>query len=220
MGELASDFSGNTEALKQRFITVWDRNLVPGCLSQAVTAANVVINKHLEHHRHYHNTRHLLFCLAEHSQAASTMEEPDVVELALWFHDVIYIPDATDNERKSAELFLQLAEGQLPEPLKKPVSDIIQATCHKALPDTQNEAYVLDIDLASIGLPWEEFNRDNEALRAEVPRIHDNLYYEGKVSFLSSLLAREKIYCTPYFYDKYEAQARGNIEQFLLSTAK
>ena len=215
MDKSALNLSEDVETLKHRFIEVWGRNLCAGSASKAIETAAIVINKHQEHHRHYHNTRHLSFCLAQQSQAQSAMDEPDIVELALWFHDAVYLPNASDNEAQSAALFAQLTRGQLSESLINSVSEIIPATNHQTAPESQSEAYVLDIDLASIGLPWEEFNRDNEALRAEVPRIHDNLYYEGKTAFLSTLLNREKIYYTKYFFDKYEQQARDNIKRYM-----
>ena len=143
------------------------------------------------------------------------MANPDVVELALWFHDAVYVPNALDNEEKSAALFVEMAQGQLSDDMIQAIAEIIPATCHQKPPRTSEEAFVLDIDLASIGLPWEEFNRDNEALRAEAPRIHDNLYYEGKVAFLSALLERENIYYTDYFSAKFEQQARFNIKRYL-----
>ncbi|MDN0076394.1 hypothetical protein QU481_16085 [Crenobacter sp. SG2303] len=33
--------------------------------------------------------------------ARAVIHDPDAVELALWCHDVIYIPGAQDNERRS-----------------------------------------------------------------------------------------------------------------------
>jgi len=217
MDKMAPRPSDDVETLRLRFTAIWDRNLDAERPSKATNVAEIVIDKHMEHHRHYHNTRHLSFCLSELDHAQSSIDEPDVVELSIWFHDAVYMPNASDNENQSAALFLQLARGQLPELLCRTVAGIIQATHHQQPPTTKNEACVLDIDLASIGLPWEDFNRDNEALRAEVPRIHDNLYYEGKSSFLTSLLARDKIYFTKYFYDRFESRARDNIKRYLNS---
>lgn len=215
MENAVADFSRDEALLKKRFAAVWDRNLTHSAASRSAEVSELIINKHQELHRHYHNTRHLAFCLSEQSEARAEMSSPDIVELALWFHDVIYVPNAPDNEAKSAALFIELAGDQLPKSLVDAVSQIIPATCHLQAPRTDEEAFVLDIDLASIGLPWKEFNRDNEALRAEAPRVHDNLYYEGKAAFLSALLAREKIYFTDYFFDHYEKQARQNIEKYL-----
>lgn len=37
------------------------------------------------------------------------MKNTDIVELAIWFHDVIYDPKRKDNEKLSAELFQEFA---------------------------------------------------------------------------------------------------------------
>lgn len=220
MQNAIADFSRDQTLLKQRFAAVWDRNLKQSAVSKSGEVSELIINKHQELHRHYHNTRHLAFCLAQQSEARAQIANPDIVELALWFHDVIYVPNARDNEDKSAALFVEMARGQLPDNLILAIAEIIPATCHQKPPRTDDEAFVLDIDLASIGLPWEEFNRDNQALRAEAPRIHDNLYYEGKMAFLSTLLERKKIYYSEYFSKKYERNARDNIKRYLNTVSK
>lgn len=219
MGNAIADFSRDETLLKRRFAEVWDRNLRQSAVSKSGQVSEIIINRHQELHRHYHNTRHLAFCLSEHREAQAEMTSPDIIELALWFHDVVYVPNARDNEEKSAALFMEVARNQLSDKLIQSVAAIIPATCHQKPPRTVEEAYVLDIDLASLGLPWEEFNRDNQALRAEAPRIHDNLYYEGKVAFLSALLERDNIYYTDYFSNKYERNARNNINRYLESAA-
>ncbi len=215
MKNLEIDFPESVDSLIERFKRVWNRNLIESENSTSDEVAKIIINKHQELHRHYHNTSHLTFCLSQHSLAKTKIPNPDIVELSLWFHDVIYIPSSPDNEQASAELFLKLSQGQLPDSMNKAIVNAIKASTHQTTPLTDDEAFVLDIDLASIGLPWEEFNRDNEALRAEAPRIHDNLYYEGKTAFLSTLLKRKRIYYTEYFFKNYEQQARNNIERYM-----
>ena len=56
--------------------------------------------------RHYHTGGHIEHCLARFDEIRHLLEHPDAVELALWFHDVIYELGADDNERQSAAYFL------------------------------------------------------------------------------------------------------------------
>ena len=42
-----------------------------------------------EPHRHYHNDRHIAACLKEFDEVKHLIGKPEIVELALWFHDAI-----------------------------------------------------------------------------------------------------------------------------------
>jgi signal-transduction protein with cAMP-binding, CBS, and nucleotidyltransferase domain len=46
-----------------------------------------------------------LVCLAQLDLAKHLLKDADAVEMALWFHDLIYDPCAPDKESKSAERF-------------------------------------------------------------------------------------------------------------------
>ena len=63
------------------------------------------------------------------------LNDPYAVALALWFHDVIYDPQAPDNELKSAELFEQLMAQDLSFDTLKKIKRWILATQKHALTD-------------------------------------------------------------------------------------
>lgn len=73
---------------------------------------------------------------------------------------------------------------------------------------------MLDIDLASVGLPWVHFFQDSKNLRAELSGISDKRFFAAKLAFLNDLLQRPRIYFTEFFFTKYEAQARENISRY------
>jgi predicted metal-dependent HD superfamily phosphohydrolase len=54
--------------------------------------------------RHYHTLDHLAHCFAEldAAVAAGLTHNPVALELAVWFHDLVYDPAAGDNEQRSA----------------------------------------------------------------------------------------------------------------------
>src|SRR5690606_12112501 len=54
--------------------------------------------------RHYHTLDHVADCLERLDAWKSLAQRPEEVELALWFHDAIYVPWKGSNEEKSAEL--------------------------------------------------------------------------------------------------------------------
>jgi predicted metal-dependent HD superfamily phosphohydrolase len=168
-----------------------------------------------EPHRHYHGKAHIEHCLHEFDQASSAMENPDAVEMALWFHDVIYAAGASDNEEKSANLFERLARHALEEPFANEVGSLILDTTHIELPTTSNAKYTVDIDLASFGRPWPEFMADCHALRNEQTTFSHEEYYRKKCAFLNSLLARPHVFSTPHFRERYESAARQNMARYI-----
>ena len=62
-----------------------------------------LVSAYSEIHRRYHVVQHVEDCLIQFDGAAEIANEPDEVELALWFHDAVYKPTSSDNELKSAE---------------------------------------------------------------------------------------------------------------------
>ena len=75
------------------------------CAAAGVTptvAFDDLLTHYSEPHRAYHDANHIDECLAEFDSAKSEALNPNSVEFAIWFHDVIYNPRATDNEEQSA----------------------------------------------------------------------------------------------------------------------
>jgi predicted metal-dependent HD superfamily phosphohydrolase len=57
-------------------------------------------------HRAYHNAEHIADCLRQLDallRAGCPCEHPSEVAVALWYHDAIYAPLASDNEAQSAQ---------------------------------------------------------------------------------------------------------------------
>nr|QQZ48661.1 hypothetical protein JKL49_14175 [Phenylobacterium glaciei] len=56
-------------------------------------------------HRRYHTRTHIEQCLALLDQVPDLMDsERQVLTYAIWWHDAVYDPTASDNEAKSAEM--------------------------------------------------------------------------------------------------------------------
>lgn len=53
--------------------------------------------------RHYHTQQHLAECLDLFDQVAHLAAHPGAAAIALWFHDAVYVPQARDNEARSAD---------------------------------------------------------------------------------------------------------------------
>lgn len=83
--------------------------------------------------RHYHDLRHLRECLALWKAWREQCHHGGEVALALWFHDAVYDPHASDNELKSAEgAARSLDESGIDSDAVQRVVDLILATVHDA----------------------------------------------------------------------------------------
>jgi predicted metal-dependent HD superfamily phosphohydrolase len=199
-----------------RFMALWGRCLV-GEPSVADEAFARLAELYGEPHRHYHTLDHIWRCLAEFDRAAELMDEPDAVEMALWFHDAIYVSGAKDNESRSAELFQQWSDEHAEWTFRRRVHDLIMVTTHREWPRWEDERFIVDIDLSGFGLPWDEFERDGHLIRAECVAMTDEEYYPGQLRFLLSLQNRPTFFFTDYFQQRYELAARANTRRVVES---
>ena len=202
------------DPLLREFLDLW-RRAGPVAEPAARRVADVVFGNYRDSARRYHTLEHVAHCLRQADLAAAELPDADAIRLAIWFHDVVYVPWAADNETRSAELFRELALPVLPGPVVEDVTRLILATRHGVPPRREDEAWMVDIDYSSFGLPWEEFLRDSRAVRDERPDLDDAGYSAQHSRFLEGLLARGRLYQTGFFRDRHEASARGNITRYL-----
>jgi len=202
-----------SSALQRRFTALW-RSCSAGSDGSAAVVWQTLARRYGEPHRHYHGMSHIAFCLGQLDLAAPMMDAAPVVELALWFHDAVYRPGDPANEAESAALFREHA-GALDPSRVESVATLILDTTHAQVPQTPDGLYMVDVDLASMGLPWARFVRDSEAIRKEQSDVPDAAYAKVQSAFLQALMARPSLYRTPFFQDRYEATARSNIERML-----
>ncbi|MEA3208249.1 MAG: hypothetical protein QOE70_1306 [Chthoniobacter sp.] len=181
-------------------------------LGDGATAGERVVARYREEHRAYHNLEHLEECRAELASSRALALEPDVLELALWFHDVVYDPRSGDNEEQSAELARAFCrEMHLPSELGERTAALILVT-KSHLPGGDADAQLLvDIDLGILGQPRDRFARYEAAIRQEYAWVPDAAFRAGRAAVLTKFLARERIYSTAHFRQRYEISARANL---------
>jgi predicted metal-dependent HD superfamily phosphohydrolase len=198
----------------RRFEQLWHR-----CAGQSIDVSErfaELETRYVEPHRRYHTPEHIEHCLAQFDAGCSAMDNADAVELAVWYHDVVYDIGSADNEARSAQLFARQAQGDLSAELIRTVVDLIMVTMHlEKSPETADQAYLVDIDLSSFGLPWERFLRDSVAVRDEFPNLSDEVFYPQQHIFLGALLKREHFCFTELYRQRHELQARENITLYL-----
>lgn len=203
---------------KQRFKSLWERcQTAEGKGASADDVFEEVQAYYSEPGRHYHTPMHIEHCLRQFDLATDEMDDADAVEMAIWFHDLVFNVSAKDNELQSARRFVELAGESMPPEFKTKVYDLIMATAPPRMPKTNDEKFMLDIDLSSFGLPWDDFVRDSTAVRKESPQLSDAEFFPGQRAFLESLVSREHFYFTDFFRSRIEETARNNIKRHLKS---
>lgn len=186
--------------------------------------------------RHYHSLHHLDECLAWLAwwQAQSGEAALCELELAIWYHDLVYEPGAADNETRSASA-ARRAAGQLgwsPDSQEMTVQ-LILATAHLSgeaplgPPDASGQpggaaavneavgrtmtALIRDIDLAILGADAARYSSYRTQVRAEYAHLPDAEYRRGRSRVLEQFLARRQIYRLPLFFSRLETRARENM---------
>ncbi len=189
------------------------------CATADVRSSPVERFDHLARHysepqRAYHNTRHIDECLAEFDSVRADAAHPIALELAIWFHDVIYDPRANDNEEQSAA-FSTLQLQEISDDLARHVSDLILATKTHLPGEVQDAELLIDIDLSILGKPAPRFAEYEAAIRSEYAWVPNNIYSVKRREILRAFLNRGRIYITKVFHDHYETAARQNISELI-----
>jgi len=203
----------------ERFAAVWDR-----CVASPPSPRSAEVYAQLAARlgapeRRFHNLQHIAECLKHLDRVATLVRDRDAVELAIWFHDAEYAPGDASNERRSAELFMNLSAGADPVQRRR-VTGLILATRHRTPARTLDRRYIEDIDLIGFGAPWEQFMRNGDLLRDEFASQTDEKYYRGQVAFLTMLERRPMFFLTDFFRSRYEANAKENIRRLLALRCK
>ena len=172
-----------------------------------------VLDSYFEPHRHYHTGAHIDACLHAFDSARFLAESEGEVEAALWFHDMVYDPRASDNERASADIASQfLASEGLPSPACARVHALVIATMHDKEPTEQDSRLVVDIDLSILGQDPKVYDQFELAIREEYEWVPWPLYCQKRAEILRSFLDRKSIYLTEPLRERYEPPARINLE--------
>ena len=188
-----------------------------GRCANAASAAEPIYEQlaasYAEPHRRYHTGNHIDHCLRQLDLGRDGIEDADAIEMALWFHDVVYDPKASDNESRSADRFSCLARDVMKPELERQIHRLIIITIHSNPPVSVDEKTIVDIDLSSFGLPWDQFSKDSENVRAEFAHLSQEVFAERNIKFLQSLLDRPTVFSTEFYRNRYEDISRENIRK-------
>lgn len=198
-----------SDGLSKRWQLLW-----PVLTADVISSTFCLIESHYrEKHRAYHTLEHIQACLSHLDCQDVNPDKRRELELAIWFHDVIYSPYKSNNEALSAEL----AVATLPRLSEKKetisrVSDLILLTKHPSIPETAQEQLMLDIDLSILGSDPQLYSQYEDWIRQEYQWVPGVVYRKRRIKLLQQFMSQPTIYHTEVFQDKREKQARRNIK--------
>lgn len=169
-----------------------------------------------EKHRYYHNAKHIKATLDHLQQAKDFTQDYTAIEIALWFHDAVYSVFSSKNEIKSANWATRfLSNNNAKDEFVEKVHRLIMATLHNYEPVENDEKIIMDVDLSILGSSSELYKKYEHWIRKEYKFIPCIIYRKSRRRILQGFLSRERIYATDYFFDKFEKQARRNLDNVI-----
>lgn len=176
-----------------------------------------------ETHRRYHGKGHIVFLLNELHAARIVMPErfanpleDAAIEFALWYHDLVYDPHSKTNEEDSAAFAVRhVSKLGFRASFAKRVHFFILETKHVAAPSDPSAQVVVDLDLVPLGIAPAAFDQNSAEIREEYAFVPEEDFQKGRNRILQSFLERPAIYSTPYAGNKYEWQARQNLQRVI-----
>jgi predicted metal-dependent HD superfamily phosphohydrolase len=156
----------------------------------------------------YHNLVHIEDCCRQLDGCRDLAEDVVAVELAIFFHDLIYDPRRSDNEELSSECAKGFLAGT---GFADQVAGLILATKHTTQASDHDARLICDIDLSILGRSEDVYARYAGAIREEYAWVPEADYRAGRRAVLENFLGRESIFSHDVFVEKYEAAARRNL---------
>lgn len=181
---------------------------------RASALAELVTARYSEPQRYYHSLRHISHLCTLLLQHQHAINDPSTVLAAILFHDIIYDPRSSSNEDDSARMWLETCE-MYPglRRSKEAVREYILATKSHDMPanGVDSDLYLfLDMDLAILGAPREEYGEYAVNIRREYSHVDVETYCQAREKFMRDMLDR-RLFKSASFFETYEARAQENI---------
>lgn len=180
-----------------------------------------VIYHYNEPQRAYHTVNHLQEMVGglNHTSMESLISRRELVGLAIFFHDIIYDPKASDNEEQSAVVFKKFAmdatasrQCTLHPADVAFVEEAIMATkSHRHCREDGDMDALLDLDLAILGAPRQRYMEYARQIRQEYAHVAPLDFVRGRTGVLRSFMDSPRIYRTELLRSMLEATARRNM---------
>lgn len=166
--------------------------------------------------RHYHTLQHLDSLLYQLTDVKEEIQNWDTILFTLYYHDIIYNATKLNNEEKSANLAVKrLKEVAVSSAIIEKCKKQILATKSHLSSNDSDTNYFTDADLSVLGQSWETYTLYYKNVRKEYAIYPSFIYKPGRKKVLHHFLAMDRIFKTDIFYNKYEANAKSNLQREL-----
>eukprot|EP01032_Pedospumella_encystans_P019931 gene19931-22656_t len=204
--------------------------------SVAQNVWQVLETRYGEGQRHYHNMHHIRALLRHSATYADLIADKEAVDLAIYFHDVVYDPKSKTNEEDSADLFVHLCSPYINSTLCEKVRQyIIETKKHDvSLSDDNDLKLFIDMDMSILGVHPAQYAIYAQQIRQEYEFVPEADYCRGRAAVLESFLQpstvedaqpqttntteslsargnKKYIYATELCRSMWEDQARSNL---------
>ncbi len=177
----------------------------------------------------YHNFNHIKECIKEFIRIKKYLHKPDLVELAIYYHDSIYVAGAKDNEFKSAQFFRNITKSSTLTPKElEYIYILIQSTnwtnkgyinrvINNMTKSEQQEIvgdyyFLRDIDFSIFATPnFNRFLEYDKSIEEEYKNISKRDFIIGRNGFLKELNSK-LIFMSNHFNENL---AHENINKLL-----
>lgn len=165
--------------------------------------------RYFEPQRHYHTFAHIQYGFDQYGKLVGDAMRATTF-FAWCYHDCVYDPHSSDNEERSARVFMDDNRiiGLAPEDAER-VYDLIISTTH-----TGETNIITDIDLSGLGAPPEVYQENTRRIRIEYNFATDEQWAAGRTAFLKSFIKRAEagtLYNTREFSAAYTQKALDNM---------
>jgi len=181
-----------------------NEQLIATCWQEIATAYNLP-------QRHYHTLQHIEQMLGLLDVVKEHCADLTALQLAIFYHDIVYDAQRSDNEVQSAAIACKRLSALAYQSIDKVVALILATQEHESSGDKDTD-YLLDIDLSILGAEWSRYEAYAQQVREEYRIYPDAVYNPGRVKVLQHFLGLKRIFKTDYFYHMLEAQARVNLQ--------
>ncbi|WP_228146204.1 metal-dependent hydrolase [Acinetobacter sp. ANC 4648] len=179
---------------------------------QAESLYRSLFTAYTESQRHYHTVQHIVECLDLFHLIKAQLDDPIAVELAIWFHDAVYDPKASDNEAQSADLMQNLCSTLFNQVQIQTVYAWIIATKKHQPALDRDLNYLLDMDLVILGSDPQRFEEYEQQIQQEYVWVEPQLYKIKRIEVLEHFFKMKPLYQTEFFKQKFEKKAKENLK--------